>query len=60
MKKFIILVAFILTFCMVGCSNTYAKEEYNSVEKIADCKKYKLYETRLVSEDVLIKMAKES
>ena len=35
MKKFIILVAFILTFCMVGCSNTYAKEEYNSVEKMA-------------------------
>ena len=28
-------VLFILAFCLIGCSNTYAKEEYESLEKLA-------------------------
>lgn len=33
MKK--IIVVFLLAFCLIGCSNTYAKEEYDSIEKLA-------------------------
>lgn len=33
MKK--IIVVLLLAFCMIGCSNTYAKEEYDSLEKLA-------------------------
>ena len=35
MKKLIVVFAMFLTFCLIGCSNTYAKEEYDSPEKIA-------------------------
>ncbi|MBO5176152.1 MAG: hypothetical protein J6C07_01740 [Lachnospiraceae bacterium] len=33
MKK--IIVVLLLAFCLIGCSNTYAKEEYDSLEKLA-------------------------
>ena len=33
MKKIIVVLLFAL--CMIGCSNTYAKEEYDSIEKLA-------------------------
>lgn len=33
MKKIIIVL--LLAFCLIGCSNTYAKEEYDSLEKLA-------------------------
>lgn len=32
-KKFLIFVALFVIF-LIGCSNTYAKEEYNSLEKL--------------------------
>ena len=35
MKKIIIALAVLLVFCLIGCSNTYAKDEYNSLEKLA-------------------------
>lgn len=35
MKKKLILVCIFLFICFSGCSNTYAKEEYNSLEKLA-------------------------
>jgi hypothetical protein len=34
MKKTLILVCILLCFCFSGCSNTYAKEEYDSFEKL--------------------------
>lgn len=33
MKKIIVVLLFAL--CLIGCSNTYAKEEYDSLEKLA-------------------------
>lgn len=35
MKKTLIFVCIILCICFSGCSNTYAKEEYDSLEKVA-------------------------
>lgn len=35
MKRIKFIALMILTFCMIGCSNTYAKEEYDSLEKLA-------------------------
>ncbi len=35
MKKIKLLFAVLLAFFMIGCSNTYAKEEYDSLEKLA-------------------------
>lgn len=35
MKKTLIFVCIILCICFSGCSNTYAKEEYDSLEKLA-------------------------
>ena len=35
MKKIKLFVVVLLAFCMLGCSNTYAKEEYDSLEKLA-------------------------
>ena len=34
MKKTLIFVCIILCICFSGCSNTYAKEEYDSLEKL--------------------------
>jgi len=34
MKKTLIFVCIILYICFSGCSNTYAKEEYDSLEKL--------------------------
>lgn len=35
MKKTLILVCILLCICFSGCSNIYAKEEYDSLEKVA-------------------------
>ena len=35
MKKKLILLCVLLCLCFSGCSNTYAKEEYDSLEKLA-------------------------
>ena len=35
MKKTLISVCILLCICFSGCSNTYAKEEYDSLEKLA-------------------------
>ena len=34
MKKTLIIVCILLCTCFSGCSNTYAKEEYDSLEKL--------------------------
>ena len=35
MKKTLILLGVLLCLCFSGCSNTYAKEEYDSLEKLS-------------------------
>ena len=35
MKKTLILLGVLLCLCFFGCSNTYAKEEYDSLDKVA-------------------------
>jgi len=35
MKKVKLILAVLLAFCLIGCSNAYAKEEYDSLEKLA-------------------------
>ena len=35
MKKTLVLLCILLCLCISGCSNTYAKEEYDSLEKLA-------------------------
>lgn len=35
LKKIKIAVVLLLAFCLIGCSNAYAKEEYDSLEKLA-------------------------
>lgn len=35
MKKISFVFVVFLAFCLIGCSNTYAKEEYDSLEKLA-------------------------
>jgi len=34
MKKYKLFFVILLAVCFVGCSNTYAKEEYDSLEKL--------------------------
>ncbi|MBQ8633405.1 MAG: hypothetical protein IJ420_07345 [Lachnospiraceae bacterium] len=34
MKKTLVLLCILLCLCISGCSNTYAKEEYDSLEKL--------------------------
>lgn len=35
MKKIVLYFALVCLLCLTGCSNTYAKEEYDSLEKLA-------------------------
>ena len=35
MEKFKLFFALLFVFCLIGCNNTYAKEEYDSLEKLA-------------------------
>lgn len=34
LNKIRIVLVFLFIFCLIGCSNTYAKEEYDSLEKL--------------------------
>ena len=35
LNKFKRILFFLIALCLIGCSNTYAKEEYDSLEKMA-------------------------